>query len=1175
MQTYVPLHNHSHGSLLDGFASVGEHVSKAAKDGAIAFGLTDHGECSMHGDLQTAAFAHGIKPIFGTEAYFVDDVHLSRQRKDKPASFSHACLWAIDNKGLENLWTLSTISHDEDHMYYRPRMDWTLLAQYNEGLAVSDGCLLAEVARAVNDDDDERAIQYLQTLISLFGKENVFIELHTWQFIDPVDDSQKELNRQMTKANHGKLRLAKKLGLKTIAVNDAHYSDKDDYIYHELVWESHASKGVDAMADTLSDDGAPLGRGQTASWLMDEEEVRFWLAKHGIPESDIDDAIQNTWDFAQRVNVTLDNSPKYPLVTNSFEDDIKLFNKTLEEGFANKVPSGKEEEYRERLEYEKEVILTKKFEGYFNVVSDYSRYTKRKDTSGVLGGKPGKESVIMGPGRGSSGGSLVAYLMDITEIDPIKHQLPFERFLSMSRGLDEGYRLHFSDTKGKNLEDTYVNVKKNTEAAELEVGDEYAGRTIVAKEEAMVGDFPDIDSDFPSKFSDNIIEYLRYRYGPTSVAKIGTRQTSQVKNVFKDLARAYGVDYQTANLISRQFPPDISVWHFNEGLPKLFGDAPELYRHESIIRRIAPHVTRMLNRVRQSGSHASGYVISNHSLLGKIPMRYKDGELITQFPPRYVGVSGYIKYDILKIKALDIVEDTVREAISAGKVVRRYRNNQWEYRNINDVNLADGYEKVTEYTSDIIYSGATNELNDPNIWADTREGDSLGIFQLETDSGQSMAKQMQIMNLEDAAVLSAVNRPGMTRSGLAYNFFKRRKGEEAVDYPHPFLEKIVGKTQGYFVFQEDVMRLFTELAGYSMEEADYVRSVISKKDEKSMVYLKNRLISYSKKDPEFVRLMPEKYDTVEACVEDIWKMIEHSVVYSFNRSHAVSYAVVGGWQAWLKYNFLQEFIQVSVQHNTGELKQYINYAKSKGIKFLPPDINKSKRTFTVEGNDIRCPLNIISHVGPRAIDEIIAGQPFESIEDFESKTSGRNAKRINVYKNLIIAGAFDEFENDREKLLNEMFISKGRGKMQGAIMVADTDVSLSNKIEISKAEEAVMGHSFSYDPMSQVEAAITVDAVTSMQELAEVQVYESFITYGKALAINIHRARNGPMAWITLEIKDGSTLSITVFADMFQHVRHLFAENDVLLVKAKRDKDYNDSKSFIALEIVNMTDTLA
>lgn len=1166
MQTYVPLHNHSHGSTLDGFATPLEHAKKTFEDGGVALGLTDHGECGQHGQLNIACATYGLKPIFGTEAYFVDDVKLSRERKDKPSDFSHGCLWAIDNEGLKNLWTLSTYSYDKDHHYYKPRMDWALLSKYSKGLAVSDGCLLAEVARAVNDDDDQRAEDYLLRMVSIFGKENVFVELHTWQFCEPEDESQVELNRQMTKANHGKLRIANKLGLKTIAVNDAHYAEKEDYVYHELVWNSHTGKGKDVMADTLSDTGESLGRGQTASWLMNEEEVRYWLAKHGLPESAIDESIQNTWDFAQRCTAKLDARPRYPHITGDKEKDIELFNRTIEEGFARKVPKGQEALYRERVEYEKDVILEKGFEGYFNVVSDFSRYTKEKDPLGIRGGIPGKQEILMAPARGSSGGSLVSYLMDIIEMDPVALGAPFERFLSRARGMEEGVKLYFADI-------TPLNFKRSDEQSKLEPGDIYLGHKITSKAPAFVGDFPDIDSDFPSSFGGQLIDYLRYRYGETSVARIGTLQTSQARNVFKDFARSAGVDYRTANTISRMFPEDIGPHYFEdeESLEKLYKENEDLRQHSGIIEKVAPHMRRMVGRIRQFGAHASGYVIADESLIGQMPLRYRDGELITQFQPGDIATQGFIKYDILKIKALDILQSAAKAAIEERQVARAVVGGKTIYFNVEDINKYPNAEVLTEYTNDIFYVGANNDIDDPGTWESTRKGDSLGIFQLETRGGTRMAKNMQIMNLHDAAVLSAVNRPGMTRSGLASNFFKRKDGLEEVTYPHPFLEGVVGKTFGFFVFQEDVMRLFTEMAGYTLEEADTVRKIVTKKDFEQMASLKRRLLEHSKRSKEFVENMPSKYTTVEECVEDIWRMIEHTVAYAFNFSHSCGYAYVGGWQAWMKKNFLTAFLKASLSHNPGELKTYAAYAKQHGIRVLPPDINKSKHGFAIEGKNIRAPLSIIANVGPKAENEALAAAPFSSVEDFEEKTSGRGARRANVYKNLIIAGAFDSLHANRKELLDRFFASKGIVDAEGN---PAPDIDLSSKALIAKAEETVMGHSFYFDPMSQVEDALKVPAISSSEELEEISVGQRFATYGKAISIRPHKAKNGTMAWVTIEMKDSSQVSVTMFAETYQSCAHLFDEGDVILLNVARDNDFRGEKSLIANEMINMTQYL-
>ena len=1168
-QIYVPLHNHTHGSTLDGFATEEELAIRASEIGARAVGITDHGECGRHYAFDQYCRTNGVKPIFGTEAYFVDDVYKSKERKDKPSDFSHACVWAYNNEGLRNLWALSTISYDEDHFYHKPRMDFSLLREYSRGLAVSDGCLLAEVARAINNDDEERAVKYLTTLIDIFGKENVFIELHTWQFISPQDDKQKSLNAEMTKANQGKLRLAKMLGLQTIAVNDAHYAWKDDHPYHELVWAGLKNKGSNAISDILSDDGDSLGRGQTAAWVMTDEEIYHYLGLHGIPKSDITVAIENTASFADRCDVKIEAHPRFPYLTGDKDKDLEIFNKSIEAGFERKVPSGKEDEYRARIDHEKNVIIEKNFYGYFNVVADYMKFAKEPDPLGIRGGIPGKEEAFVGAGRGSGASSLVSYLMDITEIDPMRHELPFERFLSMSRGVDRGKKIYFDDR-------TVQPVKNTDKLSNLAIGDTHEGKTVIDIQESFVGDFPDIDSDFPSSFAGTIVDYLKRRYGEMSVAKVGTNQTSQAKNVFKDLARAYDVPYAQSNAITRAFPDDIGPHYFDskESLERLFEESPQLREHSSILKKVAPRMNKMVGRFRQSGAHASGYIINNGTLVGELPMRYKDGELITQFNLDELSDMGFIKYDILKIKALDVIDDAVRSAIDNGKVVRRIVGDKTEYANVNNVNMSDGYEKVESFTPDMIYLGATNELDNPDIWKPTREGDSLGVFQMETDSGQRMAKRIKVMNVTDGAIMSAVNRPGMTRGGHADKFIARRDGIESVTYPHPMLEEVVGKTEGFFVFQEDVMRLFTNLAGYTMEEADKVRKVVSKMQADKMDGLYRDFVRGCKDNPEFVANVPSRYSTVEECCNDIWEMVKYTVEYSFNSAHAISYAYLSGWQSWLKANFLTEFIKASITYSPDEVAKYSTYAKSRGIDILRPDINKSKDKFTIEGKDIRSPLSLIANVGKRAEKEILDGQPFTSIEDFEERTSGMGAKRSNVYRNLVLSGAFDDFEPNRITLLGDVYTRKGKMIERGPDIVPDIDVDISTLAKLSKVEHDIMGMSFSFDPMFESEKSLKDGVVSTAEGVDGVDVGQVAPIFGKVTRIRQHKAKNGTMAWVTLELRDFSDVEVTMFAETYRANRYLFGEGDVILVAIKRSKDYNGNRSYAVQSMLNMTEEI-
>ena len=1160
---YVPLHVHTHHSILDGFATGHENADRAKAIGAPAVAMTDHGSCSGHWEHTLACRRNAIKPIYGIETYLVDSVKESKGRRDKPSDFAHACMWALTDEGLSNLWAASSIATDPDHMYYKPRMDFELLEKYHEGCAISDGCLLSTVAKAIVDDDLDRARAHLGRLVSIFGQENVLVELHTWQFINPLTDEHIELNRQMTKANKGKLKLAKELGLRTIAVNDSHYSVKDDYAYHEISWAGNKGRATDQIFDPDDDENDGVGgRGETASWMMTAEEVRLYLGRHGIPADDIDDAIDNTVWLANRCNAHIESHARFPLMTGTEDGDSELFDKMLEEGFKKKVPHGKEAEYRERLEYEKSIIKGSHFPGYFNTVADYIKYCKEPDHAGVRGPIVGKEPTITGAGRGSGAGSLCTYLLDITEVDPIPFGLYFERFLTPARKMEDGWSVWYDD----GTEDSF---RPSDMPEGLKTGSEVDSKTVTGVFPAAIGEFPDIDSDFPSSFGDDMIRYLEKRHGRDNVAHLGNFLYTRPKSTFRTISKAFGVkDQKFVSEITDRFMDELNDDDFLDEDKKILDEAKDLSpAHRKLINRVWPHMQRMRSRVRALGTHASGVIIANEPLLGAIPLRWANDGWVTAFDHGPTEALGYIKYDVLKVTSLDILDLTAQLAVQDRKVFREVWDDGTEHYLPKELlRDPDNAEVVTEPTIKVVTEASNGWFNDPDVWERTCQGDSFGLFQLETDSGQGFAKRMQIKNVDDAALLSAVNRPGVVRAGLIDTFFKRRDGFERVTYPHPMLEQIIGDTGGLFVFQESVLQMFQLMCGYSLEQADGVRKIITKKKVKEMPRLHDEFVEACRANPHFVSQVPKRFRSVEDCCEEVWEMMVHTAEYSFGKGHAVAYAYTSGWGAYMKTYFLPEFVAAAMTYKQNDLVKTASYSKRVGIPVLGPDINLSSWRYTIEDDSVRLPLSQVPNVGGSAMEDILAGQPYKDFEDYCERTSNSKGRKVNVLKNLVLAGAFDSFNPDRTEMYRDAMAAKGRKDDEPPIM--------RTRAQVAKVEEELLGLPISYDPMNEVEGHFKGYAVKSIDEVTSTPVGGSFFAYGKVTKISRHKAKSGWMAWVELRLKDFSILSVTVFPSMFAEVAHLFSESDVLLVKCRRDKDYNGRLSVICDQLVNFTDYL-
>ena len=591
MSNYVGLHIHSESSFLDGYARVDQIAARAAELGQQAVALTDHGEVNGHLMFQKACLAKDIKPIFGMEGYWSANIQASRDAKTKGLDNSHIVLLAKNQKGLQNLWAWSSKAYEEKNFYLKPQADLGLMREYAEGLYASDGCMFTEFARAVNRDDEQRAREILGMLLNIFG-ESFFMELHTWQFLDPQSPDDQNLNAAMTKLNQAKVRMAKEMGIPLVVVNDAHYAYPQDWENHSLVWQFNTRYSPDQPS------------GQAAAWMMEDEELALYMAKHGIARSVTEEAIRNSFDIAEQCNVEIAPTLDMPRLNASEPDDRAMFLDLLEKGFQEKVVDGGLDQhiYCERLEEEAKLIIDRNFTGYFNIVADYVQAAKSGRWKQYVSPGSAREPLLVGPGRGSAGGSVVAWLLGITTVDPIKYGLLFSRFISPGR-------------KG----------------------------------------LPDIDVDVPQSRRPEMKDYFAVRYGHDHVCGIGTRSRSQARGTLADLCRVLNIAYADRKRMSdildeveeiEEDSPDswdhilaakggdLAVWAQN--YPKLFEKMGE-----------------MVGLARHSGTHAAGILVSAKPILGKLPTRVKNGQTMTQFDMGEVEWLGGVKLDLLGLRHLD------------------------------------------------------------------------------------------------------------------------------------------------------------------------------------------------------------------------------------------------------------------------------------------------------------------------------------------------------------------------------------------------------------------------------------------------------------------------------------------------------------------------------------------
>lgn len=1111
--------------------------------------------------------------------------------KQRPSDFNHGCIWAKTNEGLANLWTLSTLSYTKG-MYYKPRIDMKMLKQYGKGLFVSDGCMLSAVSRAIVADDFSKAEAWLNKMIEAVGKDNVLMELHTWQFTDEkyskdwktfehdelkdlirrlracdivlksmedLDNARKEvesfgrsltdeqkkqkaafaqydaeinnwnLNQSMYKTNKGKVEIARKLGLRLIAVNDAHYGPREDYIWHELEWATTTGKGAEY------DDDKTGGRGETAAWVMNDEEVKYWLMKSGLSEEIADEAIDNTGWVADHCNAVMERGMHPPRFESTREKDEELFDKTVVEGIKELVPKDRNtfKQYMDRVNLESELIKKCDLCGYFNTVADYANFVRAEDLDGEKYGIVGKHASLLGPSRGSAGGSLVCYLMHITNLDPIKFDLYFERFLTAGRVISKVH-LTFDSGEEKTFEPSDV--------VKTEHGDKASWQCLTENWKTEFGkivstrfdfkDCPDIDLDFEARVIPQLNAYLKKRYGEYNFCQIGTFQTLKMPMAVKDLGKVKGMTPQeTQDIVNRME---------NAGWPKgaymrdyTFEDMMNCVNKDEELKKIQEEtglfdeVWHWGERYRGEGIHASGYVISKESMLGKLPLRMKDGKLITQFEHDGIASLGFIKYDILKLASLGTIRE-VYERVNHKMDVKDI------YRIMRDEKL----------------------LANADMWKSTWTGDTLGIFQMDTPLGMKTAINSKMASLRDAGMLSAVDRPGMVRSGLINEFYKVRQGIDPVNHYHPLIDKVLDETSGFVVYQEQIMFLYSILCNMTLEETDGVRKVFTKKQTWNVEKMKTLLHDHCMTRKDFVDNVPDKYSSPEECFDDMWLGLSRTAEYVFNKSHGLGYGMITSIEQYFKWKYPSEFITASLNTDPGAV-EFLTYAKVHGLKVAPPNVNKSKQNYELQDGTIYMPLSTIKGVGPAAVDEIIANGPYDSFDDYIQKTSGRGGRKKNVLECLISVGAFDGVdERDRFQLMVDWKKSRNEDY--------PTRNTWKNPRVRGKIEQNLLGISLSYDPLFDNKEWIEKQGVASLGELQKTDVGDFVCIPGQVTSVRKHLAKNGEMAWLTVRLLSHDEVTLTMFATAWSKYKDLISTNVIAAFNCKRTDDWNGKQSYVA-----------
>ena len=1042
---FAHLHVHTEYSLLDGSNKIKEYVEKIKALGMTAGAITDHGV--MYGviDFYKAAREAGINPVLGCEVYVAPGSRLDREMVHGEDRYYHLVLLAENNTGYSNLMKIVSKGFVEGY-YYKPRVDMEVLEKYHEGIIALSACLAGEVQRNLVRGMYEEAKEVAYRYERCFGKGNFFLELQ-----DHGIPEQKLVNQQL-------LRMSQETGIELVATNDVHYTNAEDAEPHDILLCLQTGKKL-ADEDRMRYEGGQY-------YVKSEEEMKS-LFPYALQ------ALENTQKIADRCHVEIEfGHTKVP----HFEvpegyDSWTYLNKLCHEGL-DKRYGADAPKYLQKLDDELAVIKNMGYVDYFLIVWDFIHYAREHD-------------IMVGPGRGSAAGSLVSYTTGITDIDPVRYNLIFERFLNPERV-----------------------------------------------------SMPDIDVDFCFERRQEVIDYVVEKYGKDCVTQIVTFGTLAARGVIRDVGRVMDLPYNFVDTIAKAIPNELGIT-----IDKALMMNPELrgmYESDESVKKLIDMSRRLEGLPRHTSMHAAGVVISQKPMDEYVPLsRASDGTITTQFTMTTIEELGLLKMDFLGLRTLTVIQNAVRLAEkSSGKKI--------------DMNAID--------------------YNDKKVLDSLGTGKTDGVFQLESAGMKNFMKELKPQSLEDVIAGISLYRPGPMDFIPAY--IKGKDHPESITYDCPELETILAPTYGCIVYQEQVMQIVRDLAGYTWGRSDLVRRAMSKK--------KGKVMEQERKN--FVYGNPE--ENVPGCIargidEKVANKIYDNMIdfakYAFNKSHAAAYAVVAYQTAYLKYYYPVEFmaaLMTSVLDNTSKVSEYIYTCRQMGIAILPPDINEGEGGFSVSGQAIRYGLSAIKSIGRPVIDAIVEERkirgPFTTLKDFITRLSGREVNKRTI-ENFIKAGALDGLEgNRRQKMmiygsLLDALNQEKKTTMAGQMTLfdiapeedkAEYEIKLPNVEEYDKEvllgfEKEVLGIYISGHPLEEYMErlkkntnAVTTDFVLD-EETGTLKVSDGAkVCIGGMITDKVikYTKSNKAMAFITLEDLVG-TVEIIIFPkDYERYAKYL--END-------------------------------
>lgn len=1066
-ENFVHLHVHTEYSLLDGAARINRLLDRCKELGMGSIAITDHG--AMYGvvDFYKAAKEKGIHPIIGCEVYIAP-----RSMRDKEArsdsNYAHLVLLAENQRGYQNLIHLVSAGFLEG-FYYKPRIDYEILEKYSQGLICLSACLAGDIPRLIRDGHYQKAKDLALRLSRIFGQDRFYLELQNHGFEEQVS-----VNEQLVK-------ISQETGIPLVATNDIHYVEREDAEAHDILICIQTGK-------TVQDENR-LKFETNEFYLKSPQEMEILFGQYP-------DAISNTIKIAQRCKVDFDfdsmHLPEYDVPEGYTAGE---YLRTLCLQGLNRKYKQVTTELMERLNYELSVIEQMGYVDYFLIVWDFVKYSR-------------DHGIAVGPGRGSAAGSLVSYTLDITQIDPMRYQLLFERFLNPERI-----------------------------------------------------SMPDIDIDFCFERRQEVIDYVNRKYGRDRVAQIITFGTMKARAAIRDVGRALNLPYGDVDRIAKMIPMELGIT-IDRAL-ELNEELYDLYENDLVVAKLIDISRRLEGLPRHASTHAAGVVISKEPITHYVPLQKNDECITTQFPMGIIEQLGLLKMDFLGLRNLTVIQDAVRTI---------------------KVNTGQDLDMLSI------------PLDDPDVYQLLAQGDTDGVFQLEGTGMKEFLKELKPSSFEDIIAGISLYRPGPMDQIPRY--IANKNHPQSIEYTDEILAPALEVTYGCMVYQEQVMQIVRDIAGYSLARSDLVRRAMAKK--KSDVMEKERQI--------FIHGLVDETGTVvvpgavrngvsESKASEIFDEMMKFAEYAFNKSHAAAYALIAYQTAWLKCKYPLEYmtaLMTSAMGNSSKVAGYIQYCKKNNIAVLPPDVNESDAAFKVVNSKIRFGLAAIKNVGLPAIEAILKARrtkgKFQSFMDFCRKVE-INALNKRMVESLIKCGAFDSFKVRRSQLMAvyekvlDGIAQDRRANIQGQMSIfdalsADTDVSTAEEIlpdipefpqkVLLSMEKEMIGFYISGHPLEEYKDIL--DKLNSTLELQSLNQYDNEedlqhnhailnssslkdgmqVRLGGIVAEKKIKAtrNNNMMAFVTLEDLYG-TVEVIVFPTVYRRYGRYLDNDSTIIIKGK------------------------